>query len=179
MPQTRSTTRCAWAWPPARIGLRSSDEEWETKRKGLRSKQAKRSGLRVHGSRGNPDVCAALIRFAKWLRDNYEFPIRVPVYLGPRETITSLQGEEVAASFFAPFDRNIEPYIRIATGDYSESKEKDGRDNALASFLASLAHEVIHYQQWISGGHAALSEHGVSRKARRVVDRYALTVDHP
>lgn len=145
----------------------------------MKSKQAKRSGLRIRGSRGHPEVCAALVRFAKWLRANYEFPMRVPVYLSPCETVTSIHGEEGTASFFTPFDHNVEPYIRIATGDYGACKEKEGRDNALAGFLASLAHEVIHYQQWVSGGHATVSERGVIRKASIVVNQYALTVDHP
>jgi hypothetical protein len=31
-------------------------------------------------------------------------------------------GERVSASFFAPNDRNEEPFIRIATGDYGQLK---------------------------------------------------------
>jgi hypothetical protein len=91
--------------------------------------------------------------------------------------LITVQGETVTASFFAPFDRTVEPYIRIATGDYGEELKARGRDNALASYLCSLAHEVLHYQQWIRG--EELSEDGVDEESVAIVDRYAMTVEHP
>jgi hypothetical protein len=136
-----------------------------------------RSGLHIRGHRGHPEVRAALIRYARWLRLNYAFPIRVPVYLSPRKTITTMHGEQASASCFAPWKPDDEPYIRIATGDYPKLHAERGRDNALASFLVSLSHEVTHYRQWIETGD--LWEAGVVRRARAMVDRYATTVDHP
>ncbi len=136
-----------------------------------------RSGLRIRGARGHPEVRGALIRYAKWLRKHYEFPIRCPVYLYPTEFIITQDGVECSASFFAPYDRAVEPYIRIATGDYPDLLRIDGRDDALAAFLCSLSHEVIHYFQWWETGNT--TERGVDRKAGRMVDRYALDVDHP
>lgn len=130
------------------------------------------------GRRGHPEVREAYIRFAIWLRENYVFPMRLPVYLGPRRhhrLVTT--GTLSHASFFAPWDPAVEPYIRIATGDYPDEEERVGRDNALAGFLCSLAHEVVHYQQWIRG--QELTEEGVDEEAETMVDRYALTVDHP
>src|SRR5262245_38380015 len=111
-----------------------------------------RTGIRIRGARGNPHVRAALVRFARWLRREYEFPIRVPVYLFPSEQIITMHGDRVSASFFAPFDRRVEPFIRIATGDYPQRRREFGRDNALAAFLQSLAHELVHYQQWVATG---------------------------
>lgn len=94
-----------------------------------------------------------MIRFARWLRANYEFPIRVPVYLSPHAYLMTRHGEVAFATFFGPFGRDTEPYIRIATGDYAvHNKKKEGRNNALASYLVALAHEVIHYQQWVKTG---------------------------
>lgn len=136
-----------------------------------------RSGIRIIGHRGHPEVKDALIRFAKWLRNNYEFPIKVPVYLRPERQLITIHGERCSATFFAPWDKTVEPYIRIATGDYEDNKKQRGRDNALAGYLASLAHEIIHYQQWIKNND--LSERGVAVKASNIVDKYALTVDHP
>lgn len=136
-----------------------------------------RIGLRICGSRGHREVTAALLRFAKWMRLNYAFPIRVPVYLSPRERIITCDGKFVAASFFAPWDRNVEPYIRIATVDYPSLKSERGRDNALAAILISFAHEVVHYRQWVETGE--VWERGVARKASAMVRRYAMTVDHP
>ena len=136
-----------------------------------------RSGLRIRGERGHPEVRGALIRYAKWLRKHYEFPIRCPVYLYPTEFLNSQAGGKCSATFFAPYDRADEPYIRIATGDYPDCEHAVGRDDALAGFLCSLSHEVIHYFQWWETGN--LTERGVDIKAGKLVDRYALDVDHP
>jgi hypothetical protein len=137
-----------------------------------------RKGLRIRGQRGNPIVRDAFKRFAKWLRREYKFPIRVPVYLIQHRRFTTIEGEEVTASFFAPDDTNIEPYIRIATGDYDELvAECGGKNDALASYICSLAHEIIHYQQWVSDG--ATTEEGVVEEAVAILSRYSETVDEP
>ncbi|MCP3930378.1 MAG: hypothetical protein GY705_14900 [Bacteroidetes bacterium] len=137
----------------------------------------KRSGLRIRGHRGNQEVKNAIIRFSKWLRQNYEFPIRLPVYLRPEKELTNLSGNKCSASFFAPWSMDEEPYIRIATGCYPSEKQELGRDNALAGYLSSLAHEIVHYQQWVKNN--KLYEHGVSAKASIMVDQYATTTDSP
>lgn len=136
-----------------------------------------RTGIRIIGHRGHPEVKDALIKFAKWLRNQYEFPIRVPVYLRPEQQITNMHGVKCVAIFSAPWDQTVEPYIRITTGDYDDDKRKYGRDNALAGYLESLAHEVIHYQQWIKDN--TIKERGVAVKSSNIVDKYALTVYHP
>ena len=134
-------------------------------------------GLVIRGQRGHPEVRAALIRYAKWFRKTHEFPMKVPVYLYPSETIKMQNGEWVSASFFGPFDKNVSPYIRIATGDYPELKKERGRDSALAAFIVSLSHEIVHYYQWIN--HGVISERGVTQKANAMLRRYNLEVDHP
>ncbi|MCH7726489.1 MAG: hypothetical protein IH991_08435 [Planctomycetes bacterium] len=136
-----------------------------------------RTGIRIRGHRGHPEVRNALIRFARWLRANCDFPIRVPVYLLPGDFVVTLHGEQCSASFFAPFDQHVEPYIRIPTGDYTQIVNDVGRDNALASFIISLSHEVIHYQQWVETGDTW--ERGVSRRAVGMLHRYQNTVDRP
>ena len=119
----------------------------------------------------------ALVRYLKWLRERYEFPMRVPVYLSPKRRIITVHGEEASASFFAPWDRREEPYIRLATGDYRELSRELGRDDALAEFVCSLSHEVLHYQQWIAG--EPLTERGIPRRAVRMLRAYAATRAHP
>ena len=84
--------------------------------------------------------------------------------------------EECTASFFAPWDPDVEPYIRIATGDYPAEKRKRGRDNALAEYLCSLAHEIIHYRQWLEANR--IHERGVANRAARMVGKYASMTDH-
>ena len=136
-----------------------------------------RTGLRIRGFRGHPVAREAVIRFAKWLRSQYEFPIRVPVYLFPSEYIITMHGEKVSASLFAPWDRKTEPFIRIATGDYPKRRRLRGRDDALAAILNSFAHELVHYRQWVETGE--VWERGVIQRAQGIVDRYARTVDRP
>ena len=120
---------------------------------------------------------AALIRYARWLRLQFEFPLRVPVYLRPSATVRTMHGEDCAAAIFLPWDRTVEPYIRIATGDFAQLRRERGRDHALAAYLSSLSHEVLHYRQWIETGDSW--EHGVVVRARGLVKQYAKTVDHP
>ncbi|MCB9690049.1 MAG: hypothetical protein H6735_33720, partial [Alphaproteobacteria bacterium] len=79
-----------------------------------------RSGLRIVTRRGRKEVGEAILRYAPWLRREVEFPMRVPVYLSPRRRLRTMHGELVSASFFAPYDPLVEPYIRIATGDFDE-----------------------------------------------------------
>ena len=136
-----------------------------------------RTGLRIRGEHGYPVVRRAVIRYAVWLRKVFDFPIRVPVYLRPEEILVTLDGEDASATFFAPWDRDVEPYIRIATGDYPDMRRQRGRDNALASILCSVSHEVLHYRQWVETGD--IWERGVARRAGALVVRYAATVDRP
>jgi hypothetical protein len=55
-----------------------------------------------------------MVRYARWLRRQFEFPIHVPVYLLPGEFVRTMHGEECSASIFLPWSRNQEPYIRVA-----------------------------------------------------------------
>jgi hypothetical protein len=81
------------------------------------------------------------------------------------------------ASFFAPYKRNVEPFIRIATGDYAALKAKSGRNNALASILCSLAHEIVHYQQWRNK--RKLNEKEARQKAKQIIRYYSTVVSRP
>lgn len=136
-----------------------------------------RAGLRVRAHRALPEVRRAVLRFCNWLRQNFDFPMRVPVYLSPSPSIKGRNGVVCSALFFAPDDRTVEPYIRVATGDYLDLKRATGRDNALASILTSVAHEFVHYQQWCATG--GVSERGVAKKAGKIVRDYSRTVAHP
>ncbi|CRK84722.1 DUF2750 domain-containing protein [Neobacillus massiliamazoniensis] len=113
--------------------------------------QYPRSGLRIRCENGvNLKVRQSCLDFAVWVRLNMEFPIRVVVYLKKAYRIKTLKTKEMAtATFFGPYDKNLEPYIRIATGDFDELVLESGEVNAIGAILNSIAHELIHYQQWI------------------------------
>src|SRR5213593_4293338 len=142
-----------------------------------RTTRARRSGLRVRAGRGHPATRRPIIRFARWLRTEYDFPIQVPVYLLPGPMFLTIDQEDAVASFFAPWKRTVEPYIRRATGDYPCLRAELGRDDALASILHSFANQVLRYQEWVHTG--KLSKRPMSREATLMLRRYSATVSHP
>lgn len=124
-----------------------------------------KKGICVKGHRVHVVIRQEVIRFAKWLRKEYDFPIKVPVYLSPHEEIIS-NGKKVTGAFFIPEERDTEPYIRIATGCYKKIRV----DHALIAILNSVAHEVIHYLQWCTTGKTR--EKGVAQRAEKIVNHY-------
>lgn len=154
-------------------------DQWESI---LLNDTPRRNGIRFrYGKTVHPEVKRAFTQFALWLRTRYSFPIRVVVYVKGEKIIRAKDGENVVGTFFEPFSFMDEPYIRIATGDYNEMASTLGKDDALASILLSLAHELTHYFQWINN--IQLTPTGRERQATRyanyVIDEYALTHEHP
>jgi len=142
----------------------------------IRSKFHKR-GLRVIGQRGHPEIRKCLIRFAKWLRKNYTFPVRLNVYLSPHSFVTAKDGSKCVGTIWMPNSKEEYPYIRIATGDYKDRKRQEGRDNALANDIQQFCHLIIHYWQWLDTGD--FWDQGVNRKATKMLRLYEQTTDHP
>ena len=134
-----------------------------------------RSGLRLHFC---GEYCKILklflLDFGKWLRQEYEFPIRVNVYFKSQPYIKAFDGDQVSATFWGSFDRKREPYIKIAVGDFYALVEKSNVFSALCNTAASLAHELTHYYQWIND--FQLSEIQEERQSRyyskKIVYRY-------
>jgi hypothetical protein len=142
------------------------------------SEIAVRSGLRLRFEQGiNSEVRRALLEFSRWLRSQVDFPIRVVAYIKCARRLKSMDGEICSATFFQPYDKDVEPYIRVSTGDYLELLDRRGKDNALAAILHSLAHEVAHYEQWVNDRPTSCK--GAANKATRLVKKYALTREHP
>ena len=149
--------------------------------KNLAPTQERRTGLRLRFDPGvDPEVRTAVKTICAWLRTEYYFPLRVPVYVKSTRRVRTMDGDLVCGSFFEPFDYRIEPYIRIAVGDFRELLESQGRDDALASILSTLAHELTHYFQWING--LDLTDTGRERQATRyakyILSEYAETREH-
>ncbi|MDR2642112.1 MAG: hypothetical protein LBC74_04895 [Planctomycetaceae bacterium] len=135
------------------------------------------AGLRIYGSRGHIEVRDCIIRFAKWIRKEKTFPVRLNVYLSPCPILTAQDGDQCVGLIRIPNNPVSFPYIRLATGDYKQRKSELGRDNALAGDLCTFCHEMIHYWQWIETDR--MWENGVYRKAQYIVDQYAQTTEHP
>ncbi len=137
-----------------------------------------RSGLRFRFEAGvHKEVREACIKYAKWLRKEFEFPILLVFYIKKAPLIKNKEKELVSATFFAPYSKNVEPYARVATGYYCKDKKERGKDDALASILCSINHEFVHYLQWINN--KPLTERGVEKKADSILNKYSSVVDHP
>lgn len=86
-----------------------------------------RSGLRLRFDRDvSPEVRRGCLAFAKWLREYYAFPVRVPVYGKAAERVRAMDGEMVYGTCFCPERLDVEPYIKVATGSYAELCRSDG-----------------------------------------------------
>lgn len=118
----------------------------------------------------NFNVRRCLIEFGKWLRDKKDFPVRLVVYVKKNYRFRASNNELVTASFFAPYDKNVEPYIRIATGDYDELLDEFGLGYTLSLYLLSMAHEIAHYEQWIDD--KPFSECEADIRAEKIVESY-------
>ena len=146
------------------------------------SKHPYRSGLRVrYENKVDSEVKRAIKECIDWLRSEYVFPKRIRLYVKANRRIKAQNGEMVCGTFFRPADRNQEPYIRIATGDYSELLEKRGKDNALAAMLYTLIHELTHYFQWLNDLDLTLigEERQATNYSRSIMYDYSKTRDHP
>ena len=156
---------------------------WVTdKYKDLKDYSNVRKGIRLRFCKGiNLDLKEAILSYVHWLKKNYEFPIRIPIYFKHSYFIRARDGDMVSAIFFEPSNYYDEPYISIAIGDYDDLVERVGRDNAIATVLRTVTHELTHYFQWINN--VELTEVGYERQAVRyadiIIDAYARTREHP
>ena len=135
----------------------------------------------LYGEGVNLELKKACIRFRRWLIHNYSFPVPIPVYLENEQTIRAADGDDVVGLFFEPYDRDDEPNIRIAVGDYDQLSMEIGRDDAIASILHDICHELTHYFQWINDIDADDDEREEQANcyAQIIKDEYARTRKHP
>lgn len=110
-----------------------------------------RQGLRLRFDKGvDPELRLAILKFANWVRREFDFPIRVLAYIRSTEYIKAKDGDLVSGTFWGPYDRTEEPCIRVAAGDFYKLTKKWGKDKAIAATLRTLAHELSHYYQWLN-----------------------------
>lgn len=134
-----------------------------------------RGGLRLRFENGvDQELREAYLRFAAWLRTVYEFPIRVPIYIKNCDFIVAVDKDLVAGTFFGPYDKSQEPYIKIAAGEFRKERKRREHRELAYDFCAVLAHELTHYFQWINN--QSLTERGEEWQAtfygNRVVYEY-------
>ena len=146
-----------------------------------------RSGIRIYFDKNvDFEVRRACKEYIRWLRNYYEFPIRVPIYFKDTKYVKNSEGEESSALFFGPNQLTMELYIKISVGDYEDLLKDRDKDNALAAILCSVTHELTHYFQWIkyhetwlSGDKNNFFERQAVYYGREIVYDYAETREHP
>ena len=140
-----------------------------------------RKGIRLDFEQGvNDDVKKAIKEIVAWIRKKYVFPIRVRIYIKKATFVKSKDGEMVPDIFGWMYDRDDEPYISIATGDYCYLLQTMSRDDALATILLSLLIELTHYFQWLNG--LSMSDPYLYRQAlvcaKKISNDYYKTKEH-
>ena len=141
-----------------------------------------RKGLRVRYEHGiDTDLKESIKRFILWIRRNYYFPFRVVIYIKSSEFITAKDGDLVSGTFFEPYYRTDEPYIRVAAGDHAKNLIRWGRDDAIAATLRTIAHELTHYYQWINGVDKPIRNLELQAYicSSIIIRKYAETTEHP
>lgn len=87
-----------------------------------------RQGLRLRFDKGvDPELRLAILKFANWVRREFDFPIRVVAYIRSTEYIKAKDGDLVSGTFWGPYDRTEEPCIRVAAGDFYKLTKKMGQ----------------------------------------------------
>ena len=121
-----------------------------------------------------------VIEFGKWIRARLDFPIAVTVYVRSKYISKINSGDPFLASFFVPDNRAYNPYIRV---DVENHKDNLNDVNEFRkSILVSIAHEIIHYMQWID--EVVFCEEEAENKSEQLLDKfledrgYNLTVNY-
>lgn len=144
---------------------------------GARHAAPPRTGLRIVGHRGHPEVRDCFVRLAVWLRPRLDFPVRCPVYLTPHAEVRSMYGGTCVAKFFGPYDLREEPFITIATGEFDAEVAEFGRDNALGGYIGALGHELVHYYQWLA--EREFDDEQAHLGGDLLLEAYQMAVPHP
>lgn len=108
-----------------------------------------------------PEIKWPCYMFCEWVRDYYEFPIRVMIYFKASNTVRAMSGEQVSGKCSKPYNRLEEPHITIATG-------------AVFAILCTIAHELTHYYQWINNtrqGDTVIEHRKNEREAQKLGEK--------
>lgn len=118
-----------------------------------------KTGLKLHflDIEINEALRIHYIKFCKWLRKKYWFPIRCnarfeyyPYY---KDRDDKKKNKNAIAMFYYPKINNLNqiiiyPEIRIAVSEYQRKIEAQDKYSVLYHYLGLLVHELTHYFQW-------------------------------
>lgn len=105
----------------------------------------------IYDNNINKDIKRAFANFEKWLSKNLYFPVKLYIYIRNTKHVQTTKGESVVGRLFAPGDAGHErAFAEIAVGDYKELLNKEKKTVLLAEMMDPIAHEIVHYFQWIN-----------------------------
>ncbi len=135
------------------------------------------SGLRLRFDKDvDPNVRAFCTHFAKWLRHEFLFPVRLTVYIKNDYRIRAKDGDLVVGTCWKPLKFSCYPYIKLATGDYAELTAERGKEQAMWSILITFVHELTHYYQYLNN--LELTPKGEERQASIYVKKILTAYDN-
>ncbi|KOF55793.1 hypothetical protein AGR56_18555 [Clostridium sp. DMHC 10] len=109
-----------------------------------------------------------IIEFARWIRKKYTFEIGVTVYVRNEFKSKAKDKQDFWASFFAPDNHEYNPYIRVEIKNHKA--DLADINDFRKSILGSIAHEIIHYFQWIEK--ADFCEKTAEGKSKKLVKAF-------
>ena len=118
------------------------------------------------------DLRNSFLRFSRWLRKKYVFPVHLTVYILNREKVRLWNGALVYGSFRWYPHRS--PRIRVPSKAEAECSGECTLDEIHEMILSSLVHEITHYYQWVSALEQtnADSERQANYYRFRIIDQY-------
>ena len=138
-----------------------------------RSSTMENRGITFHYEAGiDTELKKKYVRFGRWLRKNYYFPVHINVYILNCERVKLLNGTMVYGSF-RWFPKHS-PYIRIPSAIEAGLLEENTREEIYESILSSLVHELTHYYQWVLDlkQSKAVSERQANYFRYRIIDKF-------
>lgn len=94
-----------------------------------------------------PEFRRLCIRFVRWIRGKYAFPVSVRVYVKDCERVRLMSGAMAYGSFRWYGDGQT-PYIRLPARVREGLREEYSDMDIYYSILSSLVHELTHCLQW-------------------------------
>ena len=112
-----------------------------------------RKGLFLHFEREVHDyVRDWLCEYARWLRKNYVFPVRIHVYCRYGDTVPCRYSAPAASVMLMPDDRNCYANIRLACGSFrGDGPVTNGMWDETQGIMYLLTRHIMHYYQFING----------------------------
>ena len=120
----------------------------------------------------DPELREFYLRFSKWLRGRYVFPVHLTVYVLNQEKIRLRDGTLKYGSF--RFYPTRSPRIKVPSKVEAALLEECSLAEVYVMILSSLVHELTHYFQWAAALEQtnAVSERQANYYRFRIIEQF-------